>query len=69
MRAVMSPDSPAKKSYFRLLQASYLRAKKLADEMAEHPERYSSERIRETLAYLAHLQKEMAQYHLKDENL
>jgi ribosomal protein S17E len=59
MSTMTSTAIPAKKSYYRLLEASFDRAKRLLDEMNSHPEKYTPERKRETIAYLTHLQNEM----------
>jgi hypothetical protein len=66
MSTITSAGTPAKRSYYRLLQASFKRAERLLEEMNRYPEKYSPERRNETFAYLIQLQKEMAKLKIED---
>ncbi|AUS08285.1 hypothetical protein C1X05_05225 [Laceyella sacchari] len=56
--------TPAKISYYRLLQASYRRAEQLLREISEHPHRYHPAKKQETADYLTQLRKEMGKFHI-----
>lgn len=65
----MSPaitTAPAKKSYYRLLQASYQRAEQILHDITLHPQRYHPAKKQEMMAYLNQLQREMREFHIND---
>ncbi|MBA4494560.1 hypothetical protein ACFO25_12540 [Paenactinomyces guangxiensis] len=62
MTTVVSSAPIAKEYYYHLLEASYQRAKRILEEMEQAPEKYSPEKMRETIAYVSHLKKEMEEY-------
>ncbi|MFC7442902.1 hypothetical protein [Laceyella putida] len=58
--------APAKKSYYRLLQASYQRAEQILHEISLHPQQYHPAKKQEMMAYMNQLKREMRKFHIDE---